>query len=174
MGYDEKGLEEADVSLNFGGYGDAANQLRDGIIDITVQGGGPGVPALTEVDSTRTLRLLEVPEDVMNEMDEAGYGYSTGMTIPAGTYSNQTEDVDALASWAMMIMNEAVNDHLVYEMTKQIWESVDRVQEEQPSRGAWFDPEHTFDVIENPEENIHPGALRYYEEIGAYDGGGGE
>lgn len=172
MGYDHEVLEEEhDVAISYGGYGDAANQLRDGLIDLTVQGGGPGVPALTEVDAMRPLRLLEIPDEALEALEEGGYGYSTDLSIPAGTYSNQTEDVNTVASWAMMVVNKDMNEDLVYEMTKQIWEHVERVQEEQPSRGAWFDPEMAVSVIDDPEENFHPGALRYYEEVGAFEGG---
>ncbi|MBB6448782.1 hypothetical protein HNR44_000731 [Geomicrobium halophilum] len=169
MGYDEEGLEEAGVSVDYGGYGDAANQMRDGIIDLTVQGGGPYVPGLTEIDATQSVRLLSVPEEVRDELDEQGYGYTTDLEIPAESYSGQTEDTPTIASWAMMIVNEDMDEEVVYELTKAIWENVDRVEDEQPTRGVWFDPEVAYEEIEDPAENIHPGALRYYEEIGVTD-----
>ncbi|QQK80278.1 TAXI family TRAP transporter solute-binding subunit [Salicibibacter cibi] len=169
MGYDEEDLEEAGVSVDYGGYGDAANQMRDGIIDLTIQGGGPYVPGLTEIDATQSVELLSIPEEVLDELEEQDYGYTTDLEIPANSYSAQPEDIPTVVTWAMMIVHEDMDDDVVYELTKAIWENVDRVEEEQPTRGEWFDPEFAYGEIDDPEENIHPGALRYYEEVGATD-----
>lgn len=169
MGYGEEELEEAGVSVDYGGYGDAANQMRDGIIDVTVQGGGPDVPGLTEIDATQSVELLSIPDDLLETLSDEGYGYTTDMTVPEDSYSGQTEDTPTIASWAIMVVNEDMDDDVVYELTKTIWENSDRVEEEQPTRGMWFDPEDGYGEIENPDENIHPGALKYYEEVGATD-----
>lgn len=166
MGYGYEGLEELGGRIAYGGYGDAANQLRDGIVDLVAQGGAPGSTSLVEVDATNPVRLLPIPQDILQKIDEEGFGYTVNMPIPAGTYRNQTEAVPALVTMTVAIVNKDMDEELVYQMTKSLWENLDRIQREQPARGEWLDPAIGYSEIIDPENNLHPGALRYYREIG--------
>ncbi|MDW7674575.1 MAG: TAXI family TRAP transporter solute-binding subunit [Bacillota bacterium] len=165
MGYGEEELAQHGVRVAYGGYGDAANQLRDGIIDMVTQGGSPNVPGLAEVDASNPIRLLPIPEDVLKKIDEKGYGYTTTMPHPAGTYKNQTEDVPTIVTMSINVVNKNMDEEVVYQMTKSLWESLDRIKEEQPARGTWMEPSIGYSGINNPDF-FHPGALRYYREIG--------
>ncbi|EGL83246.1 TRAP transporter solute receptor, TAXI family [Caldalkalibacillus thermarum TA2.A1] len=166
MGYTYEDLEKLGVRISYGSYSDAATQLRDGIIDMVVQGGAPEVVGLSEIDASRPVRPLPIPDDVLQALDEAGYGYTVDMVIPAGTYRNQTEDIPTVVTMSILIVHKDMDEEIVYQMTKALWENLDRIRDEQPGRGQWMDAERGYTEIVNPEENIHPGALRYYKEIG--------
>lgn len=166
MGYTVEELEANGGRLTYGGYGDATNQLRDGVIDMVVQGGAPNATSATEVDASRPVRALPIPDDALQKLDEAGYGYTVDMPLPAGSYKNQTEDIPAVVTMAMLIVNSDVDEDIVYQMTKTFWENLERVNEEQPQRGKWMTPELGYSEIFDAENTLHPGALRYYQEIG--------
>jgi TRAP transporter TAXI family solute receptor len=166
MGYDTDALEKAGVRIAYGGYTDAANQMRDGIIDLVVQGGSPAVPILVEVDTTNPLRILPVPADVLKSIDAAGLGYSTGVPLPANVYKNQTQPVPTVTTMGIFLVSRDLDEDLVYRMTKALWESIDRIRREQPTRGNFMNPAQGYSGIPDPNNNIHPGALRYYKEIG--------
>ncbi|WP_100400059.1 TAXI family TRAP transporter solute-binding subunit [Bacillus sp. FJAT-44742] len=169
MGYTTEDIEANGGSVTYNGYGDANNQMRDGGIDMVVQGGSPYVTGLSELDTTNPVRPLPIPEDALQELDEAGYGYNVEMSIPAGSYSNLEEDVPTVSTMAMVVVNEDMDEETVYELTKSLWENLERFQDEQPNRGDYFDPELGYHGLVDPDENMHPGAKRYYEEIGVVE-----
>lgn len=166
MGYTIEDIENNGGSVTYNNYGDANNQLRDGIIDLVVQGGSPSVTGLSELDTTNPIRPLEIPQDALDNLAEAGFGYTTDMNIPSGSYANQEEDVNTVTTMSMLVVNRDMDEDTVYELTKALWENVERFVEEQPNRGEYFDPETAYHELLDPEENMHPGAKRYYEEIG--------
>ncbi|WP_026688575.1 TAXI family TRAP transporter solute-binding subunit [Alteribacter aurantiacus] len=169
MGYSIEDIEANGGSVTYNGYGDANNQLRDGTIDMVVQGGSPFVTGLAELDTQNPIRPLPIPDEALQVLDEAGYGYNIDMAIPAGSYNNQDVDVPTVATDAMIIVNKDMNEDTVYELTKALWDNLSRFQEEQPNRGDYFDPELGYHGLVDPDVNMHPGAKRYYEEIGVVE-----
>ncbi|WP_252314901.1 TAXI family TRAP transporter solute-binding subunit [Sinobaca sp. H24] len=169
MGYTIEDIEANGGSVTYNGYGDANNQMRDGGIDMVVQGGSPYVTGLNELDSTNAIKPLPIPDDALEELGAGDYGYDIDMSIPAGSYSNQEEDAPTVSTMAMLIVHDEVDDETVYELTRSLWENEDRFVEEQPNRGEYFDIETGYHGLVNPEENIHAGASQYYEEEGVVD-----
>ncbi len=165
-GYDYEKFKKEGGKVSLATYGDGAKMLRDGIADIAVGGGAPNVIAFSEVDATKPVRPLPLTQETLKKLDEKGYGYSIDQKIPAGTYKNQKEDVPCVATMGVLIVNKSVSEELAYEMTKALWKNVERIKKEQPARGKWFDPATGYKGIFNPDKNIHPGALKYYREIG--------
>ncbi|PYZ92979.1 hypothetical protein CR194_07180 [Salipaludibacillus keqinensis] len=166
MGYTIEDIENNGGSVTYNNYGDANNQMRDGNIDMVVQGGSPYVTGLSELDTTNPIRPLDIPQDALDNLEEAGFGYTTDLSIPSGSYANQEEDVNTVTTMAMLVVNKDMDEDTVYELTKALWENVDRFVEEQPNRGEYFDLEIGYHELVDAEENMHPGAKRYYEEIG--------
>ena len=83
-------------------------------------------------------------------------------TIPAGTYAGQDADIETTSLPVVAYTTSAMSDDAAYMMTKTFWEQKDAMG----SAAAWWngiDPS----MISNITTAIHPGALRYYEEVGA-------
>ncbi len=59
-------------------------------------------------------------------------------------------------------MRAALDEELVYQATKAFWEHIDELHAQGPAFGS-ITPESGLREINMP---LHPGALRYYEEIG--------
>lgn len=157
-------VKKAGGKISFGSYTDGANMMKDGVLDVVVAGGAPNVNALSEADSTKPIKLLPIPEDAMKRILDKGYGYSA-MAIPAGTYKNQKEDVPCLATVGLIIVNKKLDEEYVYNMTKALWENLDKIAKEQPERAKWMSKEKAYNDVPDPS-TIHPGALKYYKEIG--------
>ena len=91
--------------------------------------------------------MKELGYDV-DTIDTTPYGDPTGMILSAGPTS-------------ILIVNKDVDEELVYQMTKLLYENFDNLIEIQSDlRG--FDPENAA----NADIPLHPGAERYYREIG--------
>ncbi len=151
--------------IEYTGTEEAANLLRDKHIDAWI--GNLAAPAATwqEMDTTVGIRLISLDEDVIDQMYEQNPGY-VPYTIEAGTYPNQDEDVRTVAPYTVLLVNnDTMPEDAVYEFTKMVVENND----------AWstisstlndFDAEYS---VENNTGEMHPGAERYYKEIGAME-----
>lgn len=158
-------IEESGGKISFGNYNDASTQLQDGIIDVAVAGGAPDVPAFKEVEALTSLNILPVEQSILDSLKD--FGYKADLPLPKGTYKDQNEDVPALAYQSLITVNADVPEEQVYEMTKAMWENVDTIVEDHPTRGAYFTPEIAVDGLE--ASYFHPGAVKYYKEIGVLE-----
>lgn len=155
------GLEEGDYQAYQEGFGDAADLLQDGNIDISV--GILGLPA-GSIESLQAsvgdVRLLGLSDEAIEEL-EANTGYQR-YTIPAGSYDFQEEDVETVAAYAVLVGNtDTIDDDLAYELARIMVEHSNEVTHAQ---GAEMTLENALNGAEGLP--IHPGAKRYYEEQG--------
>ncbi|WP_053363426.1 TAXI family TRAP transporter solute-binding subunit [Bacillus sp. FJAT-27251] len=158
-------IEAAGGKVSFGNYSDAATQLQDGIIDVAVGGGAPEIPAFKEVETLNSIKIIPVDTTKLEELAE--FGYRADLPIPSGTYKDQKEDVSALAYQSMLNVNSDIPEEQVYEMTKAIWDNVDTIIKDHPSRGSYFTPEIAVEGLD--PSYFHPGAVKYYKEIGVME-----
>lgn len=155
------GLEEGDYQEFQEGFGDAADGVQDGNIDISI--GVLGLPA-GSIESlqatTGDVVLLGLEDDALDEI-EKNSDYSR-YTIPKDSYDFLDEDVNTIAAYAVMVVNtDTVDEELGYELARIMVEHANEVTHAQAS-------EMTLENALNGAEGlpIHPGAKRYYEEQG--------
>jgi hypothetical protein len=77
-------------------------------------------------------------------------------------YSFLSEPVNTVAVKATLIANPDLDEAVVYDIVKAIIENKDMITTAH-AKGAFISPES---AIEGVSINFHPGALRYFEEIG--------
>ena len=155
------GLTEDDYQAFQEGFGDAADGVQDGNIDISF--GVLGLPA-GSIESlqatTGDVVLLGLDEEALNDL-EANTPYQR-YTIPAGSYEFLDEDVETLAAYALMVVNtDTVDEELAYELARIMVEHSNEVTHAQAK-------DMTLENALNGTEGlpIHPGAKKYYEEQG--------
>jgi TRAP transporter TAXI family solute receptor len=154
---------EEDYDLVFGGYGPSAEALQNGQVK------GVGIPAGIPVGAISQLMasagdnvtLLNFTEEQMAQAD-GGRGLWTPFTIPAGTYPGQEADVQTIAQPNFLATSADLPDEHVYQLTKAIYENLPFLQAIHPATKAM--------AIENAIAGLplplHPGAARYYLEVG--------
>lgn len=154
---------EEDYDLVFGGYGPSAEALQNGQLK------GVGIPAGIPVGAISQLMasagdnvtLLNFTEEQMAQAD-GGRGLWTPFTIPAGTYPGQEADVQTIAQPNFLATSADLPDEHVYQLTKAIYENLPFLQAIHPATKAM--------AIENAIAGLplplHPGAARYYLEVG--------
>ena len=85
--------------------------------------------------------------------------------IPAGTYRGQDQAFSGLDVGSMQLITSAdKGEDLVYELTKMIYEQREKVVEKHAA-GRAINPEN---VVRDTGTPFHPGAERYYREIGIW------
>ena len=86
----------------------------------------------------------------------------TRLVIPAGTYAGQKEDIVTTSLPVVAFTTTDMSDETAYNLTKTYWENKASLGE----AAKWWNGV-SLDMLSNILTNIHPGAKRYYKEVGA-------
>ena len=86
-------------------------------------------------------------------------------TIPGGTYKGTDADTPALAIKATLAVSSKLDEDTVYNMTKALFENLDELAQAH-AKGKEVSPESAVTGVSVP---FHPGAAKYYKEIGLLD-----
>jgi len=146
---------------DFLNFAEAADQLKDGVLDAAFITAGFPTAAVQDIASARDLKILPISRDVVDQL-RATYPYYTSVTIPPNVYRGQTETVDTAAVMAMLVTRQDLGEDLVYALTATLWDNLGRLQAAH-ARGRDIT---TASARRGMPITMHAGALRYYRERG--------
>lgn len=149
-------------SINFSSLSDMGEQFKDGLTDCLMFASATPVSTVLDIETSRDIRLLELTEEDMKALQEISPAYIEN-TIPAGTYKGVDQDIRCMGSMQHMIVSSDLDEEFVYQMTKSIVEHLEDIGATHAVYAA-LTPELMAQDLEIP---MHPGAIRYYKEIGA-------
>ncbi|MDX9766101.1 MAG: TAXI family TRAP transporter solute-binding subunit [Ectothiorhodospiraceae bacterium] len=154
------GMSYADFSkVEYLGYAESVELLKNRHIDVTLQSSGLGSPALRDLANSNDVVFVTIPADVVAKVGDAAY---VAGVIPAGTYKGQDQDVATAAVRNYLVTHQGLDDDTVYAMTKAMFEHMDQmIAAHAAARGVKI--ENAADPMPVP---LHPGAARYYRERG--------
>ncbi len=138
----------------------AMNNLKDRTSDCGVNVTGAPGPAFLNAETTHDIHYIPFSSEEMAQLLKA-YPYWSEGAIPAGTYKNQNEDVRAIALWNACVVDKDLDADLVYELVKATFENIEELYAVDAT-AKQFDAK----MVNNCGIPLHPGAARYYEEIG--------
>ena len=93
---------------------------------------------------------------------DGGRGLWVPYTLAAGTYPGQDKDIETIAQPNFLAVNADVDEEHVYQLTKAIYENLPFLQAIHAATKA-MDVNAALAGLPVP---LHPGAARYYEEVG--------
>lgn len=138
--------------------------MRDGHLDASIIGFDVvGDPQLAELTVFKAIRILPVPDDVMAKLQANNPGISK-VVILKGSYKGVDADVPGITGATGLIVNPDVSEDLVYKMTRAMAEKW--VSHMQPVMESFkgIQPQDLSRPILGVD--FHPGAARYYKEVG--------
>ena len=146
------------------GDSQSAERIADGHLDAYFYVAGTPVAAMIQLDNTKGMELYSFSEDEINAAHEI-LPYYNKSTIPAGTYRNQSEDFEGLNVGSMHLITNAETDpDLIYQITRTLYENRDQIAARHPA-GRYINESN---VTRDTGTEFHPGAIRYYREIGIW------
>jgi len=154
---------DTEYDLVFAGYGPSAEALQNGqVMGISTPAGVPtGAISNLMAAAGDGVTLLSFTDEELAAAD-GGRELWTPFLIPAGTYPGQTEDVNTIAQPNFLATSADVSEENVYMITKTIYENLAFLQAIHPATNA-MNIEAAIAGLPLP---LHPGAARYYQEIG--------
>jgi uncharacterized protein len=150
------------------GWDAAAQAFQDGRIDVYINSTNAPSPIIEQMALTRKIRFLGLTEEQMKKPAVAKILNRPGGTlgvIEPGTYgANQvnTEPVQTLGSTVGIGVGKHVSADAVYAITKAFWTAAEKASSSTP----WLRKVSLQDAFTDLNLPLHPGAARYYKEIG--------
>ncbi|WP_025026844.1 TAXI family TRAP transporter solute-binding subunit [Caldalkalibacillus mannanilyticus] len=143
------------------GASDMASQQMDGQLDIIGFSAGIPISAVSEIEAQRKIKIFGIDGDAREKVMEK-YPFFFPFTIPGGTYQSAKDDIETIAMFNFGVVHKNMNSEFVYELVKAYHENQDHMIKTHVSAEEAV-PEA---ILKNTVLPLHPGAIRYYEEIG--------
>ena len=140
----------------------AAEALRNGKIDAFFVVAGYPTGSLVELASADDIKLVPIDGKGAQALAEK-YGFFSQSVIPAGAYEG-VEETATVAVGAQWYTSADQDEELIYQITKALWNDKSRkLLDVGHAKGKTITLETALSGIGVP---VHPGAERYYKEVG--------
>ncbi|MGB1109562.1 MAG: TAXI family TRAP transporter solute-binding subunit [Gammaproteobacteria bacterium] len=154
---------DANFELVHAGYGPSAEALQDGrVAGVGIPAGVP-TGAITKLFAAAKGKVTPLKfTPALAKKADGGLNLWTPYTIKARTYSGQNEDWNTIAQPNFLAVRADVSEEDVYLLTKTIYENL-------PFLGAIHKATKAMSLessIAGLPAPLHPGAARYYKEVG--------
>ncbi|NJE47000.1 TAXI family TRAP transporter solute-binding subunit [Thermococcus sp. GR7] len=143
-------------------FSEASQSLKLGQVDAAVIVSGAPTPAVNQIAVQTPVRILPIPDDILNKLKNEGYIFYVRQVLPKDTYNGMTEDTPTVAVKAVLVVSADLPEDVVYQMTKILFDNVAELQKVH-AKTQYISLETALDGMSIP---LHPGAAKYYEEKG--------
>ncbi len=156
----EKDLKIANLSQT-----ESVQALKDGVIDATFFNFAYPGSAVMDLAATRDIVLVPIEQKLADQILKK-YPYYVKIVIPGKTYAKVDYDVLCLGDSNVMIANKKMKDDVAYKIVKAIYTNVNEGQwalKNVHPIAAQLTPQNAV----NSPLPLHPGAAKYFKEVGA-------
>ncbi|TEW54440.1 TAXI family TRAP transporter solute-binding subunit [Psychromonas sp. RZ22] len=145
--------------------GEQAQALCDKKVDVIVYVVGHPNSSIKEASSACQTKLVNVKSIKLSELITEHRYYHTAV-IPGGMYRGSPEPTDTFGVGATITTTAALPEHVAYEIVKSVFEKHNEFIQLHPSFKSLTKKAMATQYLSAP---LHPGALRYYQEVGLLD-----
>jgi len=153
------GLSIGDITAHHYSFDESSTAFQNQQIDAFFVTSGLPNTSIIEVANKRDVNLIGLDEAALKTLMDK-YSFYVPVTVPAGTYNGMKEDVTVPAVSAVLICSNELNEDLVYQLTKVLFEKTDSLTH---AKKAMISTESAVKGVPVP---FHPGAARYFTELG--------
>ena len=142
----------------------AVDMLADGAAAASFLGGAVPTASITRAAASQSIFFIPFDDAAKRRLFE-NYPFFNAVVIPSGTYRGQDEPFHGMNVGAMHLITGAnVDAETVYQFTKTLYEQRAEVVKIHPA-GRAINPKN---VVKDTGTPFHPGAIRYYKEVGIW------
>jgi uncharacterized protein len=143
-------------------FNETADAIRDGDIDAGFWSVGPPTSSIMNLASTRDIRLIGLSDEEIENAQEEEPVFAP-YELAEGLYDGMDEAVQTISIPNVLVVNADMDEDLAYQLTQLLFERTDELIDVHP---AAEDTTVEF-TMESTPVPLHPGAIRYFEEIEA-------
>jgi uncharacterized protein len=148
-------------TISYTSITDRSKALQDRNVDAIFMPAQNNYPDLMAVQQAVGIRVIGFPNDLIEKTMATVPGLVKSK-IPKGLYGVVDQDLPSPGFLQQLIVDAGLSDELVYRITKLWWERIKEIHEVAPG----LDQADVKLAMENATIPFHPGALRYYKEVG--------
>ena len=142
----------------------AVDMLADGSAAAAFLGGAVPTASITQASASQDIKFIPFAVSAKERLFQ-DYPFFNAAMIPADTYRGQTDVFEGLNVGSMHLVTRAsLDEETVYRFTRILYEHRADVVKKHPAGKAI----HPGNVIRDTGTPFHPGAIRYYREIGIW------
>ena len=145
--------------VNHGSYNDSVAQLKDNQAQVFSLITTVPASSVMDLASARDIRVLEVPDDKLKELQKLNAGYDKRI-IKAGSYPKQDKDIQTIGTWTHLIARCDLPEDTVYKITKALAENIPNLSAVVSAVKELTPKDMAIDI----GVPYHKGALKYYKE----------
>ena len=135
--------------------------LKDSKADMTIDHLAAGQSATTELCLTTSMFFPQLSAGTIKKLAEEGFD---AVTIPANTWKGQVKEIQSCGSPQTILISSKVSDDAAYAMTKALCENTATLINASAALKV-FDPKTAWEPLKAGAP-LHPGAAKYYREMG--------
>ena len=155
-------ITKDNTSLENLGLGDGADSVGDGILGAAFGFAGLPIGGQLNLAATKEIQVLDMTQEEIDKV-LAGNAAYIQTTIPAGTYTGQTETTNTFGVKCLIIVTADMDADLVYDLCKAMNEHTEELAAGNALLKDMTDPSFLCTQMPIP---LHDGAQKYYSEQG--------
>lgn len=161
-------MEGWGCTFTFTSGSSCCDMLQDGQADIMIAHTTTTSSSIVEMCMSSDVKVYSFDDEILDYLIANGYSEST---IPAGTYNDRfTTDTRSACQASSLIVRADMSDDEAYTLTKILCENMSFLADQhQMFRGLTYKEMTDTTATVVP---LHPGAVKYYQEIGVLDADG--
>ena len=154
------GMTFDDINVMYDSFAGGADALKNGQCDAAFTVAGAPTPALTDLATTYSFNMPSLSDEAVAYLT-TNYPFLVQENLSGDTYPCLNGDVVCVAVKAVFTASKDLSEDVVYEITKAMFDNQSELANAQAKFG-FLNPE---DAVAGSFD-LHPGAEKYYKEIG--------
>jgi len=157
------GITYRDFRPEFLTFTEGVEALQDGTVEAVFLGVNYPAPAIMSLAMTNPVSLLSLTDAQIGAVQQK-YPFLNKAVIPADTYKGVSEDTQTVSVQTLVVSSSTLSEEAAYQIVKAVFEHKDELE----------NINHAFrqTTLESAADTflpLHPGAARYYREVGVLD-----
>ena len=166
MMFEAHGMTYKDCRVDYLSYGEAIEQMKNGLCDVAFVTSGLGHATIMELGTQKKIAFVPVQGEPLKKL-LAKYPFYIEATIPKETYGADSDTTTA-AVMNIMLVEKSLPDDVVYDLLENIYSAkgLEAIHASHVTAKANIMPETALRGIVGTAAPFHPGAEKYYKDKG--------
>lgn len=166
MMFEAHGMTYKDCRIDYLSYGEAIDQMKNGLCDAAFVTSGLGNATIRELGVTKKIAFVPVEGEALKNLIKK-YPFYIEATIPAATYGTE-KDTTTAAVMNIMLVDVKLPADVVYDLLSNIYSpaGLEVIGGSHATAKANIKPDTALRGIVGTAVPFHDGAVKYYKEKG--------
>ncbi len=161
------GLTFKDFDAKYIAFHEIARGIRDNTIDAGIIAAGAPIAAVMELARDIPIRILDVEPEALKRL-RAKFNNVVPITFPAGMYPGINKPTHTYTLPQMWLCRADLPEELVYKIIKAVYGHEQEKNNIHPMAKMYV-PTNAFRGTDGVPVGFHPGAIKYFKEVGIWD-----